>query len=110
MYDVKITSGTIVDGTGARRFPADIASRTAWIVEVSAEASLDGDAAETHRRHRALVTPGFVDVHTHYDGQATLGRAARAVVGHGVTTVVDGQLRRRVRAGAARATSSGSSS
>jgi NitT/TauT family transport system ATP-binding protein len=70
MYDVKITNGTIVDGTGAKRFVGDVAVKDGDIVAVS-QSSLDGDAAETLDATGLLVTPGFVDIHTHYDGQAT---------------------------------------
>ena len=100
MYDLKITNGTIVDGTGARalrRRRRGEGRRRSWRCR---ESPLDGDAAETIDATGLLVTPGFVDVHTHYDGQATWDPMLEPSSGHGVTTVVAGQLRRRVRAGA----------
>src|SRR4051794_13659899 len=86
MYDVKITNGTIVDGTGAPRFVGDVAVKDGVVVEVS-QSSLDGDAAETVDATGLLVTPGFVDIHTHYDGQATWDPLLEPSSGHGVTTV-----------------------
>ena len=80
MFDLKITGGTVVDGTGADRFRADIGVKDGRIVEVRRrdgdDPGLEGDAAETHRRDRSLVAPGFVDIHTHYDGQVSWDRDA----------------------------------
>jgi N-acyl-D-aspartate/D-glutamate deacylase len=89
MYDVKITNGTIVDGTGDARFVGDVAVKDGAIAEVS-RSPLPGDAAETIDATGLLVTPGFVDVHTHYDGQATWDPLLEPSSGHGVTTVVAG--------------------
>ena len=89
MYDVKITDGTIVDGTGATRFVGDVAVKDGAIVEVS-RSPLPGEATETIDATGLLVTPGFVDVHTHYDGQATWDPLLEPSSGHGVTTVVAG--------------------
>src|SRR5436190_17549125 len=89
MYDLKITGGTIVDGTGADRFDGDVAVKDGVIVAV-AHGALDGEAAETVDATGMLVTPGFVDVHTHYDGQATWDPILEPSSGHGVTTVVAG--------------------
>ena len=89
MYDVKITNGTIVDGTGDARFVGDVAVKDGAIVEVS-RSPLPGEAAETIDATGLLVTPGFVDVHTHYDGQATWDPLLEPSSGHGVTTVVAG--------------------
>ena len=89
MYDLKITGGTIVDGTGADRFVGDVAIKDGVIVAVS-QWPLDGDAAETIDATGLLVTPGFVDIHTHYDGQATWDPLLEPSSGHGVTTVVAG--------------------
>jgi N-acyl-D-aspartate/D-glutamate deacylase len=89
MYDVKITNGTIVDGTGAPRFVGDVAIEDGVVVEVS-HSSLDADAVETIDATGLLVTPGFVDIHTHYDGQATWDPLLEPSSGHGVTTVVAG--------------------
>jgi N-acyl-D-amino-acid deacylase len=89
MYDVKITNGTIVDGTGDARFVGDVAVKDGAIAEVS-RSPLPGEAAETLDATGLLVTPGFVDVHTHYDGQATWDPLLEPSSGHGVTTVVAG--------------------
>ena len=67
MFDLLITNGTVVDGTGADRRIADIAITDGRIVAVGTDL---GDARD-YRCPGLLVTPGFVDVHSHYDGQAT---------------------------------------
>jgi len=68
MFDLLITNGTVVDGTGADRRIADIAITDGRIVAVGTDL---GDAHEVIDAEGLLVTPGFVDVHSHYDGQAT---------------------------------------
>ncbi len=88
MFDLLIKAGTIVDGTGAARFVADIGVVDGVIVAVGSD--LDGDAAETIDATGLLVTPGFVDIHTHYDGQATWDPVLDPSASHGVTTVVMG--------------------
>ena len=68
MYDLIIRNGTIIDGSGQPRFVADVAvqdGKVAAIGEISGEAAKEIDATGK------LVTPGWVDIHTHYDGQAT---------------------------------------
>ncbi len=89
MYDLKIAGGTVVDGTGADRFEGDVAVKDGVIVAVS-HGPLEGEAAETVDATGLLVTPGFVDVHTHYDGQATWDPVLEPSSGHGVTTIVAG--------------------
>src|SRR3981081_3906331 len=75
MYDLKITGGTVVDGTGADRYRADIGVKDGRTAEGrgrgGARAGTDGDAAQTLDARGRIVTPGFVDIHTHYDGQVT---------------------------------------
>ena len=68
MHDMIIKNGTIIDGTGADRFEADIAIKNGKIVSVG---ELVGAAHQEIDARGKLVTPGWVDVHTHYDGQAT---------------------------------------
>lgn len=87
MYDLKITGGTIVDGTGAVRFTGDVGIRGGRIVAVgdapdAADRTIDADGA--------LVTPGFTDVHTHYDGQVSWDQELAPSSLHGVTTCVMG--------------------
>ncbi|MBC8365612.1 MAG: amidohydrolase family protein [Actinobacteria bacterium] len=88
MYDLKISGGTIVDGTGADRFVGDVATKDGVIVAVGPSAP--GDAARTIDATGLVVTPGFVDCHTHYDGQVTWDDELNPSAGHGVTTVVMG--------------------
>lgn len=87
MLDLKITGGTLIDGTGGESFTADIGVRDGRIVEIgsiseAAQQILDADGA--------IVTPGFVDIHTHFDGQATWDETFSPSIYHGVTTVVMG--------------------
>jgi N-acyl-D-aspartate/D-glutamate deacylase len=88
MYDVIIRNGTVVDGTGRPRFRGDIAIRDGVLVQVGGV--VDGEAAEVIDADGLIVTPGFVDVHTHYDGQVTFDEVLEPSVSHGVTTVVTG--------------------
>lgn len=94
MLDLKITDGTVVDGTGADRFAADIGVKDGRIVEVrrrSADADgLQTEAAQVIDAAGRFVTPGFVDVHTHYDGQVSWDDTLEPSSLHGVTTVVSG--------------------
>ncbi|MCL4671938.1 MAG: D-aminoacylase [Sphingomonadaceae bacterium] len=86
-YDLIIRGGTIVDGTGQMRFTGDVAVKDGLIAQVGA---VQGDAAEEIDATGLIVTPGFVDIHTHYDGQATWDAEMAPSSWHGVTTVVMG--------------------
>src|SRR6478752_2350185 len=94
MYDLKITGGTVVDGTGAGRYRADVGIKDGRIVEVRRRdgdgPGLEGEAATTVDATGRVVTPGFVDVHTHYDGQVSWDETLEPSSMHGVTTVVSG--------------------
>ncbi|MBJ7307369.1 MAG: amidohydrolase family protein [Acidimicrobiia bacterium] len=90
MFDLKITNGTIVDGTGADRFVGDIAITNGVIVAVQRGGGLQGDAAEVIDATGMIVAPGFVDIHTHYDGQVTWDGLLEPSSQHGVTTIVSG--------------------
>ncbi len=89
MLDLKIVNGTVVDGTGAERFVGGVGIKDGVIVAVE-RGGLDTEAAETVDAAGLVVTPGFVDIHTHYDGQATWDPLLEPSSGHGVTTVVTG--------------------
>lgn len=86
-YDLKITGGTIVDGTGQARYQGDIGIRDGKIVAVG---EVSGDAQRVIDAQGALVTPGFVDIHTHYDGQVSWDSDLAPSSLHGVTTAVMG--------------------
>ena len=87
MHDIAIRGGTIIDGTGRRAFTGDVAIAGDRIVGV-------GDKARPARREidaqGLLVTPGWVDVHTHYDAQAMWDPMLAPSSWHGVTTVLFG--------------------
>lgn len=88
MYDYVIKGGTVVDGTGAAPFTGDVAVKDGTIAEVGA--AISEGAAETIDADGALVTPGWVDVHTHYDGQVSWDSEMAPSSHNGVTTVVMG--------------------
>src|ERR1700730_3272311 len=94
MYDLKIVGGTVVDGTGAERHQADIAILDGKIVDVVRRGANDpvmgGEAAETIDATGHVVAPGFVDIHTHYDGQVSWDSLLEPSSGHGVATLVTG--------------------
>jgi N-acyl-D-amino-acid deacylase len=86
-FDLIIRGGSIVDGTGAPPFVADIAIAGDRVVRVG---SIGGKGGEEIDARGLYVTPGFVDVHTHYDGQVTWEQRLAPSCDHGVTTVVMG--------------------
>lgn len=88
MFDLKITGGTLVDGTGGPRRVGDLAIQDGRIAAIGPR--VDGPAREEIDARGLLVTPGFVDIHTHYDGQATWDPILDPSASHGVTTVVAG--------------------
>jgi N-acyl-D-aspartate/D-glutamate deacylase len=86
-YDLVIRNGTIVDGSGAPEFQGDVAVRGGKIAAVGV---VSDQGREEIDATGLLVTPGFVDIHTHYDGQATWESLTEPSSSHGVTTVVTG--------------------
>ena len=87
MHDLVIRNATIVDGTGNDRFKGDVAVDAGRIVsvgEVTGEGKQEIDAAGN------ILAPGWVDVHTHYDGQVTWDPYVTPSSWHGVTTIVMG--------------------
>jgi len=87
MHDIVIRGGTIIDGTGAAEFTGDVAIDGERIVAVGGKA---GPARREIDAAGLLVTPGWVDVHTHYDGQATWDPLLAPSSWHGVTTILFG--------------------
>jgi N-acyl-D-amino-acid deacylase len=94
VFDLLITGGTVVDGTGADRFTADVGIKDGKIAEIRRrgpdDAPLQATAAETIDATGKIVAPGFVDIHTHYDGQVSWDSVLEPSSNHGVTTVVAG--------------------
>jgi N-acyl-D-amino-acid deacylase len=87
MFDLIVRAGTVVDGTGSPPFTADVGVRNGRVAEV-------GRLPERGRReidaHGLVVTPGFVDIHTHFDGQATWDPILASSAWHGITSVAMG--------------------
>ena len=87
MLDSLFEGATVVDGTGAAPYSADVAVKDGRIVEIG---SITSAAHERIDARGAWLTPGFVDIHTHYDGQATWDETFSPSIHHGVTTLVMG--------------------
>jgi len=87
MLDTVIEGGTVIDGSGAAPFSADVGLRDGRIVEIG---RITSAARERIAAQGAWVTPGFIDIHTHYDGQASWDETFSPSIYHGVTTLVMG--------------------
>ena len=86
-FDLKITGGALYDGDGGEAFHANIGVKDGRIAEIgkceaAADRIIDADGA--------IVTPGFIDLHTHYDGQISWDEELKPSVNHGVTTILMG--------------------
>ncbi|HMG57346.1 MAG TPA: amidohydrolase family protein, partial [Kofleriaceae bacterium] len=87
-FDLIIRHGTVVDGTGRKRFRADVGIRGGQVAEIGELGA--AQAAETIDARDRVVSPGFVDIHTHYDAQIVWDRMLSVSPWHGITTVVMG--------------------
>src|SRR5262245_29949756 len=87
--DLVLRNGTVIDGSGAEPFRADVAIADGVITEL-VEGGKTGAGREEIDATGLLVTPGFVDIHTHYDGQVTWDSRLAPSSLHGVTTAVLG--------------------
>ncbi len=86
-YDLLIRNGMVVDGTGSAPRQADVAVKDGRIVELG---RITAAASRVIDAEGALITPGFVDIHTHYDGQVSWDEEFAPSILHGVTTCVMG--------------------
>ena len=86
-YDLVVRGGHLVDGSGAAGREADVGVKDGRIVAVG---QVNGQGREEIDARGKLVSPGFVDVHTHYDGQATWDERMQPSSWHGVTSVIMG--------------------
>ena len=86
-FDLSIRNGVIVDGSGKPAFTGDVAVSGGKIAAVG---KVEGSAKQEIDADGKLVTPGFVDIHTHFDGQATWENRMSPSSNHGVTTVLMG--------------------
>ena len=85
MYDIRISGGTIVDGTGAAGVTGDVAIKDGAVVAMGAAVDAATEAATTIDATGRVVCPGFVDIHTHYDAQVMWDRMMTVSPWHGAT-------------------------
>ena len=86
-YDLVVRSGTVIDGAGGESTTQDIGVKDGLIADIG---NLAGSGVREIDADGAIVTPGFVDIHTHYDGLATWSNRMYPSSHHGVTTAVMG--------------------
>jgi N-acyl-D-aspartate/D-glutamate deacylase len=86
-YDLVVRGATVLDGTGRPPFEADVAVKDGRVAAMGRIAQAGMEEIDARGK---IVTPGFVDIHTHYDGQATWDQRMQPSSLHGVTTVVMG--------------------
>ena len=87
VYDIIIRGGRVYDGTGGKAVDADVAIKDGRIAAIGAISASAGEEIDAKGQ---IVTPGFIDIHTHYDGQASWDNQLRPSIDHGVTTAVMG--------------------
>jgi N-acyl-D-aspartate/D-glutamate deacylase len=87
MFDILIKNGLVVDGAGAKGYPADVAVKDGRIAAIGA---IDAPARQVIDATGLVVAPGFIDPHTHFDVQLLWDGAARPTLAHGVTLIVPG--------------------
>ncbi|MFU8817966.1 MAG: amidohydrolase family protein, partial [Pseudomonadales bacterium] len=88
MHDYLIRGGTIIDGSGGAAGSGDVAVKDGVVVEVGGR--ITAAAREVIDADGAIVTPAWVDIHTHYDGQVTWDSEMNPSASHGVGTIVMG--------------------
>ena len=89
IFDIIVKNGTIYDGTGQRSFVSDIFIKNEIIVDIR-KSNANDKCLEEIDANGLIVTPGFVDIHTHYDGQVTWDNYITPSSWHGVTTAIMG--------------------